>query len=73
MTGVAAFILLADIGDQRFRALHLNFEGGDQRIFGVNDNVSRFPLKFKADRKLHVCSPASQHSKTSTIQLADVK
>jgi hypothetical protein len=44
VTGVAAFILLADIGDQRFWALHLNFEGGDQRVFRVNDNVSRFPL-----------------------------
>ena len=40
------------------RALHLNFEGGDQRIFRVNNNVRRFPLKFKADRKLHLCSPA---------------
>ncbi len=58
MTGVASFILLADIGDQRLRALHLNFESGDQGIFRVNDNVSRFPLKFKADRKLHLCSPA---------------
>ena len=29
VTGVASLILLADIGDQRFRALHLNFEGGD--------------------------------------------
>jgi len=57
MTGVASFILLANIGDQRLRALHLNFEGGDQRIFGVNDNVSRFPLKFKADRKLHCALP----------------
>jgi len=44
VTGVAAFILLADIGDQSFRALHLNFEGGDQRVFRVNDNVSSFPL-----------------------------
>ena len=43
VTGVASLILLADIGDQRLRALHLNFEGGDQRIFCVNDNVSRFP------------------------------
>lgn len=59
MTGVASFILLADIGDQRFWALNLNFEGGDQRIIRVNDNVSRFPLKFKADRKLHLYSPAS--------------
>jgi len=56
---VASFILLADIGDQR--------------IFRVNDNVSRFALRFKADRKLHLCSPAFQHSKDSTIQLADVK
>ena len=73
MTGVASFILLADIGDQRLWALHLYFEGGDQRIFRVNDNVSRFPLKFKADRKLHLCSPAFQHSKGSTIQLGNVK
>ena len=32
VTGLASLILLADIGDQRLRALHLNFEGGDQRI-----------------------------------------
>jgi hypothetical protein len=57
VTGVASFILLADIGDQRLRALHLDFEGGDQRIFRVNDNVFRFPLKFEADRKLHLRSP----------------
>ena len=56
VTGVASFILLADIGDQRLRTLHLNFESGDQRVFRVNDNVSRFPLKFKADRKLHLCA-----------------
>jgi hypothetical protein len=59
VTGVASFILLADIGDQCFRALNLNFEGGDQRIVRVNDNVSRFPLKSKADRKLHLWSPTS--------------
>ena len=32
---VASFILLADIGDQHLRALHLDFEGGNQRIFCV--------------------------------------
>ena len=53
VTGVATFILLADIGNQRLRALHFDFEGGDQRVFRVNDNVSRFPLNFKTDRKLH--------------------
>jgi hypothetical protein len=68
VTGIASFVLLAYIGDQRLRALDLDFEGGDQRIFGVNDDVSRFPLKFKADRELHLCSPAfnvqkiAQHS-----------
>ena len=56
VTGVAAFILLADIGNQRFRTLHFDFEGGDQRVFRVNDNVSRFPLNFKTDRKLTACS-----------------
>ena len=59
MTGVASFILLANIGDQRLRALHLNFEGGDQRILRINDDVSRFSLNFKADRKLHLRSPLS--------------
>jgi hypothetical protein len=44
VTGVASFILLADIGDQHLRTLQLNFEGSDQRVFGINDNVFRFPL-----------------------------
>ena len=54
VTGVATFILLADIGNRRLRALHFDFEGGDQRVFRVNDNVSRFPLNFETDRKLHL-------------------
>ena len=57
VAGVASFILLADIGDQHLWALYLNFESGDQRIFRVNDDVPRFSLKFKADRKLHPRSP----------------
>jgi hypothetical protein len=55
LTGVTSFILLADIGGQDLKALHLNFEGGNHRIFGVNDNVSCFSLKFEADGELHVC------------------
>jgi len=35
--------------NRRLRALHFDFERGDQRIFGVND---------EADRKLHLRSPA---------------
>ena len=54
VTGVTSFVLLADIGDQCLRTLHLDLEGGDQRVFRVNDNVSRFPLNLKANRKLHL-------------------
>ena len=58
MTGVPSFILLADIGDQRLRTLQLNFEGGNQRVFRVNNYVSRFPLKFKNQpQTAPVCSP----------------
>jgi hypothetical protein len=32
--------LLANIGDSRLRALDLNFQRGDQRIFCVNDDLS---------------------------------
>ena len=46
--------LMLILGNQRLRALHFDFEGGDQRVFRVNDNVSRLPLNFKADRKLHL-------------------
>ena len=59
VTGVASLILLADISDQRLGALHFDFERSDQRIFGVNDDVSGFALNFKADRKLHLCLPLS--------------
>jgi hypothetical protein len=38
--------------------LYLDSESGDQRVFRVNDDVPRFSLKFKADRKLHPRSPA---------------
>lgn len=71
VTGVATFILLADIGNQRLWTLHFDFEGGDQRVFRVNDNVSRFPLNFKTNRKLHLCVlPLPEEN--STIQLCDI-
>ena len=54
MTGVASLILLPDISDQRLWTLHLYFEGGDQRVFSVNNNVSRLSLKFEAHCKLHL-------------------
>ena len=54
VTGVATFILLADIGNQRLWMPHLHLQSGDQRVFSVNDNVSRFPLNFKTNRQLHL-------------------
>ncbi len=69
VTSVAPFILLTNIGDQNLRALHLDFEGSDQCVFCVNDNVFRFPLKFKANRELHLRALRFQCSKNSTIQL----
>ena len=68
VAGVASFVLLADIGDQGLRMLHLNLEGVDQRVFRVSDNVSRFPLIIKANRKLHL-SALPLSAKDSTIQL----
>ena len=60
VTRVATFILLAHMGNQ-----------GDQRVFRVNGNVSRFPLNFKTDRKLHLRAlPIS--AKCSTLQEAGV-
>jgi hypothetical protein len=70
VTGVASLILLPDIGDQRLRALHFDFERGDQRIFGVNDDVSGFALNFKADRKLHLCLPLSMLKNIGTKPVA---
>ena len=51
VTGIATFILLADVGNQRFWTLHFDFEGGDQRVFRVNDNVSRLSRAAGAFRR----------------------
>jgi hypothetical protein len=66
MTGVASFILLTDVGDQRGGPLDLNLQGSYQRIFRVNDEVSRFPLKFEANRKLHPVPSRFLHWKANT-------
>ena len=46
VAGVATFILLAGIGDQRLWTLHFDLEGGDQRVFRVNDNSAPFSPEF---------------------------
>ena len=44
VTRVAASILPSHVHDQRFRTLRLDFKGGDERVFGVNDHVFGFAL-----------------------------
>ena len=73
VAGVASLILLADIGDQRLGPLDLDFEGSDQCIFGVNDDVPRFPLNFKTDRKLHLCSPRCMFERIAQFILGRAK
>ena len=60
MTGVASLILLTNIGDQHLRAPYLYFEGRDQRVFRLNDDVLRFPLKFKTDRDCTCAMPLEE-------------
>ena len=66
VTGVASFILLANVGDQRLRMLHLHFQGGDPRVFGVNDNVTRLLLKLNPTA--NCTCVLSRFSENSTIQ-----
>ena len=55
-----AYLLLIEPREVIFVWLpNFNFEGGDQRIFRINDDVYRFSLNFKTHRKLHLCSPLS--------------
>src|SRR5215216_5171619 len=45
MTRVTPFVLPADVRDLRLRALQLDFEGGNQRVFRVYDDVARLSLQ----------------------------
>lgn len=70
VTCVAPFVLLANISDQHVRALYLNFESGDQRIFCVNNNVLRFRLNSEANSKLHVILSNLQYSNANIMPIA---
>lgn len=50
VTCIAAPILLADVGDDRFRAFNLDFKRGDERVFGVHDNANPSFLSVLARR-----------------------
>ena len=55
---VAPFILPADVGDQCLGALHLDFEGGNQRIFRVDEDVARLPLHLKPTANCNSAPPS---------------
>src|SRR5262249_42947819 len=59
VTGVAPFILPPPIRDQCLRALQLDFEGGNQRIFRVHNDVVRLIFQLKTDHKLQLRSSLS--------------
>jgi hypothetical protein len=52
VASVTASILLSHIHNQRFWALCLNFEGGDERIFGVDDYMLGSALQLQSDSEL---------------------
>jgi hypothetical protein len=53
MTRVAALILPADIHDKRIRALRLDLEGGDKRVFGGHHGMVVFAPELKPNYELH--------------------
>jgi transposase InsO family protein len=49
VTCFAAPILLADVGDYRFRAFSLDLKRGNECIFGVHGDAVRLSFQFKPD------------------------
>jgi hypothetical protein len=52
MTSVAASILSTHVHDPRFRALHLDLEGGDERVFSVDHHMLGSALQLQSDSEL---------------------
>jgi hypothetical protein len=61
VTCVTAPILLADVGDYRFRVFSLDLKRSDERIFGVHGDVVRLPFQFKPDGELHRHASSTQY------------
>ncbi len=65
---IAPLIASPGIGDHRFGMNNLRLKGGDERIFRLNDNVVRFPLKFEADSEFlgHRAPLDQKHRRSGT-------
>jgi hypothetical protein len=61
VTCVAAPILLANVGDHRFRAFSVDPKRGDERIFGVHGDAVRLSIQFKPDGELHWPASSMQY------------
>src|SRR5712692_5286142 len=53
MPGVAALILMPHVGDQRFGALGLDLEGGDERVFGIDQDAVGVSFQPEPDGEMH--------------------
>ncbi len=60
VTRIAAPILLADVGDHRFRTFGLDLKSCNERVFGVHGDVVRLPVQFKSNGKLHLSASFCQ-------------
>jgi hypothetical protein len=61
VTCVTAPILLADVGDDRFRVFSLDLKRSDERIFGIDGDVVRLPFQLKPDGELHRHTSSPQY------------
>ena len=67
VTRVTAPILLADVGDYRFRVFSLDLKRSDERIFGVHGDVVRLPFQFKPDGEGQNLNGACLRSRVSVF------
>jgi hypothetical protein len=53
IAGIAAPVLRTDIHDDGFRMLRFDFKRGNERIFGIHNEVVRFTIQLKSNHELH--------------------
>ena len=70
VTCVTAPILLADVGDYRFRVFSLDLKRSNERIFGDDSDVIRLPFQFKPDGELHWHASSTQYFAPDGLMLS---